>query len=201
MKSVKLPQSVSITLALFVLLTLLMVATRGHHFATFNHLPSASTAIFFIAGIYLRQVKAFWFFYLLTIALDLGASYYRGQFGDCLTVSYPALVFSYGAMFAVGYWVKPGWQQRNFALAVSKVMAGLFIASSLAFFISNGSYYAFSGNFSPLSWSEYLTRVERYYPNAIARPVLYVAIAVAIDFVVSRLLRQQRVISKLSAKL
>ncbi|GLX79762.1 hypothetical protein tinsulaeT_31020 [Thalassotalea insulae] len=200
MKSVKLPQPVSITLALFVLLTLLMVATRGHHFASLNHLPSASTAIFFIAGMYLRNMKAFWFFYLLTIGLDLASSYSRGYLGDCLTPSYPALVVSYGLMFVGGYWAKPQWRQSSAGLSSIKVAATLFIVGSIAFFISNGSYYAFSGNFASLSWQEYLARVEKYYASAVTKPVFYVVIAVAIDFVGSCLLRQQKVIAKFNAK-
>ena len=103
MKSVNQKSPVSLLIAVFALLTLLMLATRTHHFASLNHLPSASIAIFFLAGMYLRNMKAFWFFYILSVTIDLASSYYRGQFGDCITTSYPALVLSYGAMFAVSY--------------------------------------------------------------------------------------------------
>ena len=185
MKSVNQKSPVSLLLAVFALLTLLMLATRTHHFASLNNLPSASIAIFFLAGMYLRNIKAFWFFYTLSITIDLASSYYRGQFGDCITTSYPALVLSYAAMFTVGYYSKPNWQQNTWQINIIKVTLALFVASSIAFFISNGSYYTLSGKFPDLSWAEYGTRVDKYYFRSISNPVFYVISAVIIDFTVS----------------
>jgi len=185
MKSVNQKSPVSLLIAVFALLTLLMLATRTHHFASLNHLPSASIAIFFLAGMYLRNMKAFWFFYILSVTIDLASSYYRGQFGDCITSSYPALVLSYGAMFVVGYYSKPNRQQNSWQINIIKVALALFIASSIAFFISNGSYYTLSGKFPVLSWAEYATRVDKYYFRSISNPVFYVISAIVIDFTVS----------------
>jgi hypothetical protein len=185
MKSVNPKNNVSLLLAVFALLTLLMLATRTHHFASLNNLPSASIAIFFLAGMYLRKTSAFWFFYVLSITIDLASSYYRGQFGNCITTSYPALVLSYGAMFVVGYYSKPKWQETSWQINIIKVALALFIASSIAFFISNGSYYVLSGKFPDLSWAEYTTRVDKYYFRSISNPVFYVISAVVIDFTVS----------------
>ncbi len=185
MKSVNQKNNVSLLFAVFALLTLLMLATRTHHFASFNSLPSASIAIFFLAGMYLRNMKAFWFFYILSVTIDLASSYFRGQFGDCITTSYPALVLSYGTMFVVGYYSKPNWQSTSWQINIIKVALALFIASSIAFFISNGSYYTLSGKFPVLSWAEYATRVDKYYFRSISNPVFYVITAVVIDFTVS----------------
>ncbi|PKH89342.1 hypothetical protein [Colwellia sp. Bg11-28] len=185
MKSVNQTSPVSLLIAVFALLTLLMLATRTHHFASLNHLPSASIAIFFLAGMYLRNIKAFWFFYTLSITIDLASSYSRGQFGDCITSSYPMLVLSYGAMFTVGYYSKPNWQKNSWQINIIKVALALFIASSIAFFISNGSYYTLSGKFPELSWAEYGTRVDKYYFKSISNPVFYVISAVVIDYTVS----------------
>ena len=55
----KLP--INLFVAVLAILSFLMLATRTHHFSSFNHLPSASIAIFFLAGMYLRNIKAFWF--------------------------------------------------------------------------------------------------------------------------------------------
>ena len=38
-------------------LAVLMAATRSHHFATALHLPDASWAVFFLAGVYLWRVS------------------------------------------------------------------------------------------------------------------------------------------------
>lgn len=40
-----------------LMLAALMAATRSHHFATAFHLPDASWAVFFLAGVYLRLVS------------------------------------------------------------------------------------------------------------------------------------------------
>ncbi len=188
MKSVNQKSPISLLAAVFAILSFLMLATRTHHFASLNHLPSASIAIFFLAGMYLRNMKAFWFFYTLTLVIDLASSYFRGQFGDCITTSYPALVLSYAAMFTAGYYTRPNWQQSAWQNNIIKVALGLFVASSIAFFISNGSYYALSGKFPELSWAEYATRVDKYYFRSISNPVFYVISAIVIDFTISRFL-------------
>lgn len=185
MKSVEQKSPISLLIAVLATLTLLMLATRTHHFASFNHLPSASIAVFFLAGMYLRNIKAFWFFYILTLTIDLASSYYRGQFGDCITISYPALVLSYGVMFTVGYYTRPNWQQSAWQVNIVKVALALFVASSIAFFISNGSYYALSGKFVELSWAEYATRVDKYFFKSISNPIFYVVVAMVIDFTLS----------------
>jgi hypothetical protein len=199
MKSTNQNSPVSLLIAVFVLLTLLMLATRTHHFSSLNHLPSASIAIFFLAGMYLRSIKTFWFFYILSITIDLGSSYYRGQFGDCITTSYPALVFSYAAMFSLGFYSKPNWRKNIWQINVIQISFALFIASSIAFFISNGSYYALSGKFPELSWAEYAMRVDKYYFKSISNPIFYVVSAIVIDFTLSHFFKSEAVNAKISA--
>jgi len=189
MKSTSLQLPTRSFVAIFALLASLMLITRTHHFATFNQLPSASIAIFFLAGMYLRHIKSFWFFYILSICIDLSSSYFRGQLGDCLTASYPALAFSYATMFAAGCYTRPNWTQQVLIVNLIKVAAALFIASSIAFFISNSSYYALSGKFLELSWAEYGARVDKYYFRSISNPVFYVLSAMVMDWVISRYFR------------
>jgi hypothetical protein len=185
MKSLHQKSPLKLLIAVFAILILLMLATRTHHFSSLNHLPSASIAIFFLAGMYLRNVKAFWFFYILSVTIDLGSSYYRGQFGDCITVTYPALVLGYAVMFTAGFYTRPNWQKNTWHINVATVALALFVASSIAFFISNGSYYAFSGKFPELSWAQYTTRVDKYFFKSISNPIFYVVSAIVIDFTVS----------------
>lgn len=190
MKSSTLKSPLSMLIAIFALLTLLMLATRTHHFSAFNQLPSASIAIFFLAGMYLRSIKSFWFFYILSIVIDLSSSYFRGQLGDCLTASYPALAFSYAAMFAAGFYSRPDWIKKSAMLNVAKVALALFVASSIAFLISNGSYYLLSGKFD-ISWAQYSLRVEKYYFKSISNPIFYVIGAIVIDAVICFISREQ----------
>lgn len=185
MKSTNEKYPLTMLASIGLLLTFLMLITRGNHFTTFNELPSASIAVFFLAGMYLRAISSFWFFYLLTITIDLSSSYFRGSFGDCLTTSYPALAFSYATMFALGFYAKANWSAHATITNVAKVALALFVASSIAFFISNGSYYTLSGNFPNLSWAEYATRVDKYYVKSISNPIFYVTTAIIIDWVIS----------------
>ena len=185
MKSTDPKISVNIFITIFVVLTFLMLATRTHHFVSLTQLPSASIAVFFLAGMYLRDSKVFWVFYFLSVTIDLASSYYRGQFGDCMTTSYPALVFSYAAMFTVGFYAKPNWLTSAWHINIVKVALALFIGSSIAFFISNGSYYTLSGKFPNLSWLEYSARVDKYYFRSISNPIFYVVSAIVIDFTIN----------------
>ena len=88
-------------------------------------------------------------------------------------------------MFAAGFYTRPNWQQKAWQLNIIKVALTLFIASSIAFFISNGSYYTLSGKFPDLSWAEYTTRVDKYFFKSISNPTFYVISAIVIDFTVS----------------
>lgn len=191
MKSDELKRSQLYTIGIIVVLSLLMIATRGNHFSTFNNLPSASTATFFLAGMYLRNIKGFWFFYLLSIGVDLASSYSRGSFGDCLTTAYPALAFSYAVMYGFGRFARADWQQQTLVSNVLKISIALMVASTIAFLISNGSYYVLSGHFGELSWAEYTTRVSKYFFNSVSNPIFYASCAIVIDFGINRLFRNE----------
>ena len=165
---------------IFIILSVLMIMTRPYHFSSALHLPSASLAVFFLGGFFLKTNKTFWGFFALSVSIDLASSYARGAFGDCITVSYPFLVVGYFALWQTGKWCFFNVAQVNIALAIAKNLAGLFIASSVAFFTSNASYYLISGKFPDLSWLQYSGRVAKYYLPYIQSPFLYVAVALAI---------------------
>jgi len=165
---------------IFVILSALMIMTRPYHFASALHLPSASLAVFFLGGFFLKTNKTFWGFFALSVSIDLASSYARGAFGDCITVSYPFLVVGYFALWQTGKYCFFNIQQTNIALAMTKNLIGLFIASSVAFFTSNASYYFISGKFPDLSWLQYSTRVAKYYLPYIQSPFLYVALGLGI---------------------
>jgi hypothetical protein len=165
---------------IFVILSALMIMTRPYHFASALHLPSASLAVFFLGGFFLKTKKTFWGLFALSVSIDLASSYARGAFGDCITVSYPFLVVGYFALWQTGKYCFFNIQQTNIALAMTKNLVGLFIASSIAFFTSNASYYFISGKFPDLSWMQYSTRVAKYYLPYIQSPFLYVVLGLAI---------------------
>ncbi|NOS88591.1 MAG: hypothetical protein HOP34_08650, partial [Methylococcaceae bacterium] len=86
----------------------------------------------------------------------------------------PAYIFlipTYAVMWFIGrHWAQL-WVSNWAQLAQSS--AGLVLASSLAFLISNASFYLFSGKFGELSWLAYSGRVAHYYPLYLGSTVVY----------------------------
>ncbi|KMT65785.1 hypothetical protein [Catenovulum maritimum] len=171
------------------LLMVLMLITRGNHFLTSINLPSASIAVFFLAGIYLRKVKIFWLFYLTSITIDLTVSYSRGAFGSCITNTYPLLAFSYGAVFYAGTQLSDLFKNQFNLITILKTLGLLVLATSLAFVISNGSYYWFSGQYIEPNWLEYTSRFAQYFPSYIQKPFYYVLPALMMHWVIKTQLK------------
>lgn len=146
---------------LFTLLALIMLATRSHHFGSALHLPDASLVVFFAAGLYLRPRLAFPILMLEAALVDWYAITLGGVSDYCVTPAYAFLIPTYGAL-----WWGGRLYAREHRLAWRSLIplgAILAIAASLAFLVSNGSFYLFSGRFPDLSWSEYAQRVGSYY--------------------------------------
>ena len=70
------------------ILVLLMAVTRGHHFASLNHLPGASWAVFFLAGAYLRPLWVFPALFLEAALLDFAAISWSGVSSFCVSPAY-----------------------------------------------------------------------------------------------------------------
>src|SRR5690606_39485308 len=83
-------------------LAALLAMTRGHHFASVESLPSASWAVFFLAGALLRSRWAFPALFLETVALDFGALWSGAVSDWCITPAYWLLVPAYGALWFGG---------------------------------------------------------------------------------------------------
>lgn len=161
-----------------VMLAMLMLATRWHHFGDALHLPDASLAIFFIAGIFLSSALAFAALLLEAGAIDWIATSVGGVSDWCLSPAYWFLIPTYGALWAAGRWYALIHRRRVSTLI--PLCGALFISTSIAFLISNGSFYALSGRFPDMSWTEYATRVAQYYPPYLMSAFVY---AVAAAFV------------------
>jgi hypothetical protein len=152
----------------------LMLATRFHHFGDSLSLPDASLAAFFFAGLW---VKGWKFFALLIIQAGLIDYVAISQFSVsdyCISPAYAFLIPTYACLWAAGKYCA-----RYKTIELSKLTSQfgiLFIATTVAFAISNGSFYLLSGKFSNLSWVEYTARVAQYYPTYLAYTLVYVAV-------------------------
>ena len=156
-------------------LAALMAATRYFHFGSALYLPDASLAVFFLAGFALSRAAYFPALLLEAGAIDYLAIAIGGVSDWCVTPAYWFLIPTYACLWLGGRWCaarhRPDW--RGPALSGGALLA----AASLAFLISNASFYLLSGYFTDMGWVEYGARVAKYYPLYVASALGYVAIA------------------------
>ena len=155
-------------------LALCMAATRSDHFAGELHLPDASAAVFFLAGVYLRPMWIAAALLVEAALIDYAAIAFGGVSSFCISPAYGFLLPAYGALWLAGRWYAV---RHRFAfstllpLAASVVIGGL--VSEL---FSSGGFYWFSGRFEP-NLAEFGARIARYFPSSLASLAFYVAVA------------------------
>ncbi|MCP8686502.1 hypothetical protein [Marinobacterium sedimentorum] len=161
-------------LVLGLVLALMMAASRGHHFASLENLPSASWALFFIAGFYLRSTWAFAGLMAEAVLLDFIAVGFQGAIDLCITVSYPMLLPAYGALWMGGQWLATRYRAHWSMLG--PLLLSVLLASSLCQLISSGSYYYFSGRFADPNLAEFAQRMLYYGPLSLESMAFYIAL-------------------------
>lgn len=159
-------------------LAALMAATRMHHFGSALHLPDASLAVFLLAGFFIASPLLFVGLLLEAGALDYVAIAHLGVSDWCVTPAYWFLIPTYAVLWFAG---------RHYARIHSSslrglgMFAGLSVAAlSVAFLISNGAFYLFSGRYPDTGMAEYAARVAQYYPPYVSGGLLYLACAAAL---------------------
>jgi len=159
-------------------LALLMVATRGHHFATLSHLPGASWAVFLLAGFYLRSNWSLPGFLVLTWVLDFASFTWGGGSGFCLTRAYGFLLPAYSALWFAGHWYA---KQYHFEWrTLMPLVAAVLMGSAVCEVFSSGGFYFFSGRFVDTSFTEFAGRLIKYYPAYLQSLAFYVGIAAVV---------------------
>jgi hypothetical protein len=147
----------------------LMVLTRFHHFGDILHLPDASLAVFFFAGFYRK--KALLGFLLALAALIDYVAIKNGTSSWCVSPAYVFLIPTYAVMWFAGRYCST---LKAIKIADLTLQLGLlFLATTIAFAISNGSFYLFSGRYTDLSWIQYISRVSQYYPPYMGYTLIY----------------------------
>lgn len=159
------------------ILALAMLATRFHHFGSSVNLPDASLAVFFLLGL-LGAWRWFPVFALLAGAIDYAAITWGGVGDYCVTPAYLFLLPTYAVMTAGGYLARADGVLRLRQLLF--VAASALVSTVVAFAISNGSFYFFSGYFASLSFADYIGRTAKYFPSYLGYALLYIAAGVAV---------------------
>lgn len=167
-------------------LALLMVVTRGQHFASINALPSASWAIFLLAGIFLRPLWMALALIALASTLDL-AALESGKITDwCLSPAYWATLVAYGSLWLAGR-VYARLHRDHFATLLPLGLS-MIVGAFVAYLCSGGGFYFFSGRYPEPTLAGFLPRIAHYYPLHMGNLGFYVGLAAAV-YVVARLLR------------
>ncbi len=166
------------SILVFIGLFFAIAATRYHHFGSITHLPDASLAVFFLAGFLLRQKIVFPILLVQAGVIDYFAITAGGSSDWCVTSAYWFLIPAYGSLWLAGRWYAS--VHRTEWKTILLLFGALFIGASLAFLISNGSFYWLSGRYPDPIWSQYIERFVMYYPSYLSSAFLYVGFFVVL---------------------
>lgn len=162
-------------LAVGIALALLMAVTRGHHFGDLN-LPSASWAVFFLAGALLPARWAFAALFLEAVALDLVAITWGGVSDWCVTRAYGFLLPAYAVLWFAGRSYArvhlDGWA------TLGRLLPCVLAASFVSHLLSSGGFWFFSGRYPEPTLAGFLPRIAAYYPPSLQALAFYLGIAV-----------------------
>lgn len=160
------------------LLALLMFMTRGHHFASVDALPSASWAIFFLAGLYLSSAAWFPVFLAMAAGLDIASVLLGGgqlSTSFCMSPAYGFLIPAYGSLWMAGRWYASKYQFN--AATLLPLVGSVLVAATAATLFSGGGFYFFSGRYPDPTFTEYTQRFIQYFPKNLAVMSFYLVVA------------------------
>ena len=166
--------------ALLAVLAALMILTRGQHFASLDALPSASWAVFFLAGVLVRPLWAFPALFGLAFGLDAAAVGWAGVSDHCFTPAYAALVPAYGSLWLAG-------QHRDRLASLRPLALSVGSGALVCYLFSGGGFYFFSGREAAPSLSGFVPRVVEYLPRYVSSLSLYVGVAALVYALQQRL--------------
>lgn len=171
------------SMGVFAALMMLMLATRYQHFGSTVTLPDASLAVFLLAGLVLANYRVLAVVAFSALLLEAGGiDYYsiviKGMSDWCVSPAYWFLIPTYAVMFGAGRWFATHRQPmaKSGLLFVSIAC----LSTTVAFLISNTSFYLFSGKFTETSWQQYAERIAQYYAPYLGSALLYLAVAALI---------------------
>lgn len=161
-----------------VLMAMLLVVTRGNHAASIGLLPSATWAVFFLAGALLRPRWTFPLFFLLASLLDFSSMSLERIGAHCLSPAYWTLLPAYFSLWF------GGWLYARQHLDAPRTIAWLLpivIASGIvAYQFSGGGYYLFSGDYAEPTLAGHAERMLQYLPQRVLTLAAYVSVALGL---------------------
>ena len=163
-------------------LAVVMAATRVQLGAPIgHHLPDASYAVFYLAGVYLSPGWIFPVLLLEGFLIDLSAVTWWNVSGFCLTPAYFLLLPAYFSL-----WIGGRWYAGRYRFAWSTLLplsTSLLSATLVAELFASGGFYLFSGRFTELTSAELAVRLVQYLPTSLYSIILYVTTAAVVHSV------------------
>jgi len=184
--------TLSIRLAQFAFLLLLMAATRFSHAGGAGLLPDATWAVFFIAGFYLAHD---WRWALVTLLLaaagvDLVAIRYYGISNYCATLAYWFIVPGYSVLWLGGAWLRPHYRQA--LLDLLRGAASLVLSATVCFLITHTAFYWLGARVEHPTIAEWWSVFKQWYGLFLGDTSAYVAFAALLHVAVTRRSRSAR---------
>lgn len=176
-----------------VVLLLLVFITRGEHFAALSHLPSASLAVFFLAGFYLR---ARWFFVALLaacVAIDYYAITAEGVSNFCVTPAYGFLLPAYGVLWLAGRWFNQHYSVS--AKALLPLIGSVSVAVVVSELFSSGGFYFLGGRFENPTIAVFGERLMRYFPQQLEGLAIWLGAALLVHIAFALIKQEEKVTS------
>ena len=162
-------------IAVFAALVVLMASTRTHHFDSMTHLPDASLAVFLLAG-FLLPSAAFPLLLLVAGGTDYFAVNFAGVSDWCISPAYGFLIPTYAVLWMAGRYYATRHQDSLQGLGLFSGIA--FAAVSVAFVISNYSFYLFSGRYADTGIVKYSASIVQDFVPYLTSAAVYLIPAV-----------------------
>jgi len=165
------------------MLILLLVTTRGHSVMTLDIIPASTMGLFFLLGVYFRQVWVLTLAFAIIWTMDMTGLTWSGNTDFCLSNSYLFLLLSYAM-----YWTGGQLFARLYAGENLKTLATLAIiapvSGALGYLLSASSFHYLSGKFEPdfsMMFSDYLTRLPGHLEGLVTYLVMGVVAHIALS--------------------
>lgn len=167
-------------------LAFLIATTRSHHFATLHHLPDASWAVFFLAGLYLRPTWVLAALLGEAALTDFIATTWGGVSDFCITAAYGMLLPAYGSLWLAGRWY--AGHCRPVISTLVPLSIAIFLGTLACQTFSSGGFYLFSGYFEP-NIAEFGARFAKYYPSYLGSTLFYLGPVALLQLLITALHR------------
>lgn len=152
-------------LLLGAFLILLLVTTRGHSPMVLDFIPASTMGLFFLLGVYFRQVWVLTLAFAIIWTMDITGLTWSGNTDFCLSNSYLFLLLSYAMYWAGGQLFARLYAGESIKSVVSLAVIAP-IAGALGYLLSAASFHYLSGKFAEPNFSamfsDYLARLPAH---------------------------------------